>query len=187
MSEPCSFGVARVTNTTLRCCGFSLVELLVTIVILALLILAAAPAMSNYVSNGQIRSTAESLQAAIALARNEAMKRNQPVSFVLDAAAQEWRVQTVNLGPPVTTEIIRQRPATEAAGLLFAPNNVVATFDALGRSTTGAIGITVSKPSAGTCETAGGRLRCLNVNLLAGGPSRMCDPMFLYAQNPKGC
>lgn len=63
--------------------GFSLIELAVTLAVLALVMSAAMPSIGAWMGNVRIRNTAESLQNGLQKARNEAVKANQPVSFYL--------------------------------------------------------------------------------------------------------
>jgi len=61
--------------------GFSLIELMVTISVMALLLAAAVPSFGPWVANSRVRSTAESLQNGIRLAQTEAVRRNRQVAF----------------------------------------------------------------------------------------------------------
>jgi type IV fimbrial biogenesis protein FimT len=61
----------------------TLVELMVTVSVLAFLMLAGMPSLSKWSRNTQIRTTAESLQSGLAKARNEALRRNKRTLFSL--------------------------------------------------------------------------------------------------------
>jgi type IV fimbrial biogenesis protein FimT len=63
--------------------GVTLIELVVTLIILGLLALATMPSISAWMRNTQVRNTASSLLAGLAQARNEAIRRNTPVRFNL--------------------------------------------------------------------------------------------------------
>jgi type IV fimbrial biogenesis protein FimT len=67
--------------------GLTLIELIVTISILALLLAAAAPSISGWIRNTQVRNTASSMLAGLNRARNEALRRNAPVRFSLVSLA----------------------------------------------------------------------------------------------------
>ncbi|WP_311221645.1 MULTISPECIES: GspH/FimT family pseudopilin [unclassified Acidovorax] len=59
-----------------RNAGFTLIELMVTIAIAAVLMTLAAPSFVSFLRNSELTSTTNSLVAAIGAARTEAMKRN---------------------------------------------------------------------------------------------------------------
>ena len=63
--------------------GMTMIELAVTMVILALLLVGAGPSMVAWMRNTQVRNTASSMLAGLNRARNEAMRRNVPVRFSL--------------------------------------------------------------------------------------------------------
>lgn len=60
--------------------GFTLVELLITIVVASILIAVAVPAFSSFVQNNRITAQTNELVTAIATARSEAIKRKQGVT-----------------------------------------------------------------------------------------------------------
>ncbi len=63
--------------------GFSMIELMVTLVILVLLVLAAMPSIGVWLDNTRIRNEGDSILTGLQTARAEAIKRNQNVSFWL--------------------------------------------------------------------------------------------------------
>lgn len=68
-----------VSGSVRRELGFTMVELLVTLVVLAVLLALAAPSMSKFVSNSRLRSSHGELVSALTLARSEATRRGLPV------------------------------------------------------------------------------------------------------------
>lgn len=69
-----------VSGTVQRERGFTMVELLVTLVVLAVLLALAAPNMSTFVNSSRLRSSHGELVSALTLARSEATKRGLPVT-----------------------------------------------------------------------------------------------------------
>ena len=63
--------------------GFSLIELMVTLVILVLLMVAAMPSLGTWLDNTRIRNEGDSIVTGLQTARAEAVRRNQNVSFWL--------------------------------------------------------------------------------------------------------
>ncbi|WP_438951551.1 GspH/FimT family pseudopilin [Porticoccus sp.] len=59
--------------------GFTLIELMISIVILAVLLGLAAPAFIELVRDNRIQTSADQFFTSLILARSEALKRNQPV------------------------------------------------------------------------------------------------------------
>jgi type IV fimbrial biogenesis protein FimT len=70
---------------TLR--GLTLIELMVTVVILVMLLLGVGPSIGAWMRNTQVRNVASSMLAGLNRARNEAMRRNVPVRFSLVSLA----------------------------------------------------------------------------------------------------
>lgn len=70
-----------------RMFGFTLVELMVAIAIMALLLLAVSPAVNNWTVNVRIRTAASAIEQGLQQARQEAIRRNQPVRFSLVTSA----------------------------------------------------------------------------------------------------
>lgn len=65
-------------------------------------------------------------------------------------------------------------------------------FNGLGRTNSAAAAIfKFNNPDAGTCVTAGGRIRCLRVVVAVGGQARLCDPAVsaaaVAAGDSRGC
>jgi len=76
--------------------GFSLIELMVGLAVLAILLALGVPALSSWMQNTQIRNEAESIQNGLQLARAEAVRRNAVVRFQL--------VDTIESGCATSTQ-----------------------------------------------------------------------------------
>jgi type IV fimbrial biogenesis protein FimT len=63
--------------------GFTLIELMVTLTILAILLMVGMPTFTVWQANAQIRRVAESLQNDLRQAQAEAIRRNRQIAFAL--------------------------------------------------------------------------------------------------------
>jgi type IV fimbrial biogenesis protein FimT len=73
---------------TRRHSGFSLIEAVITMAIVAIAAALAAPEFNRLVSNRRVSSAADDLYAALFYARSEAIRRNQTV--VVQAIDGDW-------------------------------------------------------------------------------------------------
>jgi type IV fimbrial biogenesis protein FimT len=94
----------------------SLIELLVALAVMALLIGMGMPAMTDWMQNVRVRSTAEALSSALQLARSEAVRTNGTVIFqVTTSIGNDCAVSTSG-----SSWVISLCPAEGACGA--APN-----------------------------------------------------------------
>ena len=182
--------------------GFTLVELLVGISLVALLLALGLPSMSQYIQNNKISSAASNYYAGLQMARAEAIRRNVPVEFVLTngtgvaaapaVAGTNWIVRAVPPAPePV--ELIDQKTGVEGEGAAtqaIAINVAVApggfdgriTFNGFGAAPASPYSIDITNPVLGACAP-GGPARCKRINVNAGGQITACDPIAVVGDS----
>lgn len=108
--------------------GVTLVELMVTLAIVALLVLASVPSFTGAIVNSRIRANGESLMAGIQFAKSEAVSRNARVRFQLTSSLDSSCVVTatgtnwvVKLDPNANPTEVEGR--CNAAPIVDDPNN----------------------------------------------------------------
>jgi type IV fimbrial biogenesis protein FimT len=189
-----------------RARGFSLVELLVVVAVLALVVMLGLPNISAWLQNTQIRNAAEAAISGLQLARAEALRRNRLVRFslvdTLDAgcnlavAGPNWIVSqadpTANCGVDASDTldpfIVQKRSGQEGSpNVVLAASASSVVFNGLGSIAGGALQIDFSNPGGGACQTAAGPMRCLRVVVSSSGSVRMCDPAVGDATDPRAC
>jgi type IV fimbrial biogenesis protein FimT len=191
--------------------GFTLIELMITIALIAILLALGAPALVRWNQNNQVRALAESLQNGLMIARGEAVHRNAAVRFQLvtttDAScapSDTGRNWVVSLDDPagncnvaasdaVAPRILKVGAAAESTRNAAVNGGGVSlvAFNGLGQASTAAT-IDITNPAAGACITsattgAADRVRCLRVTVSAGGQVRMCDPAVTAVDDPRRC
>ncbi len=74
--------------------GMTLVELMVTVSIAAILAAVATPSFTKFLRNTEVRGASESMTQALQFARTEAVRRNQQVCFDWSGSGTGWTVST---------------------------------------------------------------------------------------------
>lgn len=204
-------------NPVSRQKGFSLVELMIGLVILAILISAGLPVFSLWMQNTQNRAAAESILNGLQMARTEAVRHNANVRFNFTTANSiAWSVGCVipvgdlNAdGEEDCPAVIQSRSGGEGTGNARAGISTAAIpTPALAGNFNPALASGTGLP-AGVTFTFLGRVPTVNIGaditriditnaassaarrmvitIGTGGTIRMCDPALLLANNPQGC
>lgn len=193
--------------------GFSLVELIVGLAVIALLISLGVPQYATFTANARIRATTEGVNAGLNLARAEAVKRNARVEMVLtDDLPDEALVNVITPSTSGANWMVREWvPSTnsfnfiegkagaegsgrEESGVIVSSSSTDASYDgrviftgfgamAIGQPVT----FQFTYPAAGACAAASGPLRCLNINISPGGQIRVCDPKVTDTKDTRAC
>ena len=162
--------------------GFSLIELMVSVVVLGILASIAVPSFQAWIRNTQIRNAAESIANGLQRARAEAVSRNTNTSFVMGTDSS-WTISVVN---PAST--IDQRLASEGS------KNVTRTVLPTGATTVtfSNVGLVVPNADASNSITqvdlvAAGGSQNLRVTIGTGGNARLCEPNMASGSSPRAC
>ncbi|MDP1647410.1 MAG: GspH/FimT family pseudopilin [Rubrivivax sp.] len=202
--------------TSLRRRGFTLVELMIAIALLALLMALAAPSFSTWIRNAQVRTMSQNLATGMRVAQSEAVRRNRQVVFFLTnaqpglaatAAANgvNWVIRwipmpgdTVTAAAPANEPFVQGGAISDVGGGVGITGPAAVCFNAQGRrvaATAAATGVTgavctvdADVPLASYALERTGASRALRVTVSLGGQVRMCDPArTLSADAPDGC
>ena len=153
------------TAKRMRNVGFTLIEIVVVLAILAVLVSIAAPSMRAFMDSQIVKTPASDLYSSLVLARSEAIKRNAAIDVVPSATdwAQGWQVRVQSGGTILRVQDGYPRIAINAstAGTV--------TYGGNGRLSTSATTFRVLVP--GNTEA---RMRCVSVDV-SGRPSVRVD------------
>lgn len=184
--------------------GFTLIEMVITIVIMGIIAAFAFPSFKAWSDNQKIRSAAEGVLNGLQLARLEALKRNQSVDFLLTSdpptsgtvtattSGKNWVVRYLN-ATTASNVLVQGWSATDSSGstssaISYNPSNSTITFNSLGRTTLASSAtFDFDNSGAGTCLASGGSVRCLRINVQPGGEARMCDPSISVTGDTRKC
>ena len=187
--------------------GFTLIELVVTIALLAVLLSLAAPSFSLWSRNAQVRTISDTLQNGLRLAQTEAVRRNRQIVFFLsnDAACgaatapaangSRWAMRSVPLTVGDTAQTVQCGNLSDVAGAATITGPTAICFNSMGRqvanASPGAGAATCALDASGvsTYDVAAlGSDRPLRVLVTLGGQVRQCDPArTLSATATDGC
>jgi type IV fimbrial biogenesis protein FimT len=181
--------------------GFTLIELMITIAIVAMVLKFGIPGFGAWIQSSQIRNASEGMVSGLQLARSEAVSRNTSVQFVLSSlvgggVASDWTVNCVTPsvscpGTGMTQTEIQKKAASEGAvNAQVTAGRSTIVFNGMGRVTptpAADIVLNITNPTGGTCAASSGTMRCLRIVVSAGGQVRMCDPALSFSTNPRGC
>lgn len=186
--------------------GFTVIEAMVTLVILGVLIALGAPTIGTWLSSARVRSTAEATLTGLQYARSEAASRNQSVRFQLTSTLDSscalsnqglnWVVDLVEPGSDDSVEgqcnvaasdatppapgILQKRSASETSGITqVQASQAAVVFNGLGRlvpTPAGNVTIDITPANAADCRGAGGEVTCLRVFASPAGQVKMCNP-----------
>lgn len=165
--------------------GFTLIEIMVVVAIMAILLALAAPSFTTMIESWRVKQTAESLRSTLYYARSEAIKRGGNITVrkhptgtngcPLGVGANAWDcgwfvfADTNNNGSLSAGEEVLQSFTTPAKITVSRPGGSIVKFDRWGR-VAGTFpgfnlvidGKSMSHPaSRGLCVSSGGRIRII--------------------------
>lgn len=162
--------------------GMTLIEILVALSIFSLLLFVGATNFQEWVQNMQIRTVAEAQLAGLKFARNEAIKRNEPVQISFNVDYLGWNIQPLSMNTPIKTEnsLGSYGNVTVAAG-----GATQITFNGLGRVAL-SNQATITQIDVDHARLAAADSQELRILITPVGGIRMCRP-GKTAPDPSAC
>ena len=160
--------------------GFTLIELMVVVTLVAILATVAVPSMREQLANFRVRSAAEGIVNGLNIARGEAARRNSPAAFTLNSGGAGWSVAQVSPSTAIQSRgngessSLTVTSSTASLAVTFLPTGIVDTAAPLRLEQ-----ITISSTVPNTNSR--------QINILGGGLIRMCDPGVTAAGDPRAC
>jgi len=171
--------------------GFTIVEVMITLVVLGILITYGAPEFIAFLQNQKTRAAADAILSGLQTARAEAVQRNKAVQFKLTSVpSSSWTVSESASGTVITTRSAEEGTAVvnvTAVDSLANPVTTV-TFSPIGGVTTNAdASAALRKVDLANPMAVAGNARSYRVLISGGGSLRMCDPNVTVATDPRYC
>lgn len=187
--------------------GFTVVELMVTITVMALLLGLAMPAFTTWVRNTQVRTVSDALQNGLRLAQAEAIRRHRQVVFyrtdastctaatTAAAGGAFWVVRTVPLVAGDPAEAVQCGHLGDVAEGVSIAGATALCFNSGGRQVAnadpgiGGAACTLAANGISSFDVSTSNAdRPLRVLVTLGGSVRLCDPAkTLATATPDGC
>ncbi|MET3377429.1 type IV fimbrial biogenesis protein FimT [Variovorax boronicumulans] len=196
-----------------RSLGFTLIELMITVTLLAILMMLAAPSMMEWVRNSKVRAVSEALQNGLREAQSESLRRSRQVVFALtdskptaDSSAftaktdgNHWTVRALPSMAGESSAFVSSGILTDVGPGVTITGPAVVCFNSVGRLVPNTTSAFSTLTGGATCSVDAasppifdiqldGADRPLRVLVALGGQVRMCDPKKTMSNaHPDGC
>jgi type IV fimbrial biogenesis protein FimT len=138
--------------------GFTLVELMITLSVAAILAAVAVPSYRSFIGSQRVRAASFDMTSVLLQARSEALKRNRAVTITATGGSWQngWEMTTVH---PTQGSLTLGRHEAFPGMTVTAPANTL-VYAGNGRLSTGAASLSLSVATGSTTVA-----RCITVNL----------------------
>lgn len=161
--------------------GVTLVELVVTLSVVAILATLAIPGFQSLLLNREISSSAEAALNGLQLARAEAVRRNTQVKFVLNADST-WTVGcvtvTANCPANIQSSTLGDGSSNRVALTATPSTATTAAFNSFGAIIGSLSDLTQLDFDLPTGTLPASEAHPLRVEIGTGGGARLCDPAY---------
>jgi type IV fimbrial biogenesis protein FimT len=169
--------------------GFSLIEVSIVMVIIAVVLMFGVPGFAEWSQNTQIRATAESIESGLQSARAEAIRRNVRIDFRLNGTAGDEGITGWVVRETASGTVLHSKPNGESSTRVkitpLPSGEDTVTFDGTGRSPAGTTNMTQIDIDSGALSASASRN--LRIVISIGGQIRMCDPTVTASGDPRRC
>lgn len=148
-----------------------MVELMVTVALVAVLAMVGVPEMAEYLRNSRLREAGSVVQSALQLARSEAVKRNERLELGIVGRSL---VLADSSGNTIRSNALPEGLSAQAEALADGAPVTSIAFGGAGRTVPLGANYRVNVAvSGGTCD--GGGTRCPRVLVRSGGAVKFCS------------
>jgi len=157
--------------------GFSAIEMMVVLMIIATLAALATPSVSAFIAEGRLRSAAMDLLTDLYYARSEAVRLNIPVTVTSISGsnwAGGWTVTCAGTPNPCKNGAPPLRQRVAYSGIQVAANTATFSYSVDGRLDAFAQQVFIVQPASTAAAPEWVKNRCVNIDI-SGRPSIVVD------------
>lgn len=165
------------------------------IVIVTILAATALPTFTEFIRRGQLQASVEAVLNGVQLARSEAVRRNERVTFALgaagtgvaDAGDSAWLVRD-STNATIQQSRTSGEGGSEVVVTLTPAGASEVTFNGFGRVIQSVNGVPIPPQLSQLAFTLAGTQQTVRLEIEnPGGQVRLCDPAIIAAGDPRRC